>query len=88
MPQFAIPSATGLMVFARREDLITALLSGLSNQDEGIREEAVKHVLLVYGQTKGMTLAEAHAEVMSLPAESIKILTSAMLRLAHEYNWE
>ena len=55
MPQFAIPSATGLMVFARRENLITALLSGLSNQDEGIQEEAVKHVLLVYGQTKGMT---------------------------------
>ena len=54
MPQFAIPSATGLMVFARRENLITALLSGLSNQDEGIQEEAVKHVLhggkvLLYG---------------------------------------
>ena len=88
MPQFAIPSATGLMVFARRENLITALLSGLSNQDEGIQEEAVKHVLLIYGQTKGMTLAQAHEELLKLPVPAIRALTQAMIKLANEYNWE
>ena len=86
--QLLVPSATGLMVFARRENLITNLLSALSNQDEGIREEGVKHVIMAYGQSKGLTLELAHKEILKVPASAITALTAAALKLANEYNWE
>ena len=82
------PSATGLMVFARRDNLITTLLSGLSSQDQGIQQEAVKHVLLAYKQSKGLDLTAAYQEIMAMPADVLPRLTSSMVKLANEYNWE
>jgi hypothetical protein len=76
------------MVFARRENLITNLLSGLSHQDPGIQVEAVKHVLLAYLQTKGQDLAQAQEDVLAMTADALTNLTASMVKLANEYNWE
>lgn len=84
-----IPPATGLMVWARREDQISHLLAGLSNQDAGIREQAVRSLLLTYFQKQNrLPLQEASDRLEALPAEGITRLTQALLRLANDYQWE
>lgn len=90
MPQTPthLPTATGLMVFARREGSIGHLLSGLSNADSGIRVEAVKSVLLDYFQGTGKDLSRAAEILNRVPEMQINHLTDQMVRLADEYNWQ
>lgn len=81
--------ATGLMVWARREDQISHLLAGLSNQDAGVREQAVRSILMTYFQRQNhLSLQDASDRLESLPSEGITRLTQALLRLANDYQWE
>ena len=82
-----VPPATGLMIFARREGQIDLLLSGLSNQDEGIRTQTVKTVLLAYFQ-KTMDVSKASETLNGLHNIAVRKLTDAMVKLANEYNWQ
>ena len=82
-----IPSATGLMVFARRENQIDLLLSGLSNQDEGIRVQTVKTILLAYYQ-QTMDINKASEVVNGVHNLAMRKLTESMVKLAESYNWQ
>lgn len=87
MPSNNLPSATGLMIFARREGQIDLLLGGLSNLDEGIRIQTVRTVLLAYYQ-KAMDLGKASAKLDQTPSFTMQTLTRQMVDLAERYNWQ
>lgn len=87
MPSYSLPSATGLMIFARREGQIDLLLGGLSNLDEGIRIQTVRTVLLAYYQ-KAMDLGKASAKLEQTPPLAMQTLTRQMVDLAERYNWQ
>lgn len=76
------------MVYARRENLIGGLLSGLSHDDEGLRMAAVKTVLIAYSQAAGKDLHGAATYVNSLQEDELRRLTDQLVTLANRYNWE
>ena len=86
-PLTQIPPATGLMVFARRSNQIDLLLSGLSNQDEGIRVQTVKTILRAYYQQK-RDITKASETVNNLHNLAVRKLTESMVNLAETYNWQ
>lgn len=83
-----LPPAQGLLVYARRENLIGGLLSGLSHEDEGLRQAAVKPVLLAYLQSAGKDLHAASTAIADLDPTKLKTLTDQLVVLANKYNWE
>ena len=87
MPSYSLPSATGLMIFARREGQIDLLLGGLSNLDDGIRAQTVRTVLLAYYQ-KAMDLGKASKKIDEVPDVTLQTLTRQMVDLAERYNWQ
>ena len=84
-----LPSAQGLMVYARREGLISGLLSGLSHEDSGLQQAAVRTVLIAYLQHSGAKdLTGAASYVNELNPETLSTLTRNLVTLANRYNWE
>ena len=83
-----IPSAQGLMVYARREGLISGLLSGLSHEDQGLREASVRPVLLAYLQAAGKDLHAASSYLAKLDPAAFTKLTDQLAALANKYHWE
>ena len=76
------------MVYARRENLIGALLSGLSHEDSGLQQAAVKPVLLAYLQAAGKDLQAASTFIADLDPSELGRLTTQLVALANKYNWE
>ena len=83
-----IPSAQGLMVYARREGLISGLLSGLSHEDQGLREASVRPVLLSYLQAAGKDLHAASSYLAKLDPTALTKFTDQLVTLANKYHWE
>ena len=84
----SLPSAQGLMVFARRENLIGGLLSGLSHEDDGLRTASIRPVLMAYLQSTGKDLTGAANFVNDLDEATLRGLTDQLVALADQYHWE
>jgi hypothetical protein len=77
------------MIWARREGLISHVLAGLSNVEQGVQEQAVRSLLLTYYQRHNRQgLMDASEAMNGLDAHDITQLTQSMLALANDYNWE
>ena len=85
----SLPPATGLMVWARREDQLSHLLAGLSNQEAGVREQATRSLLLTYFQRHNkLPLQEASDQLDGCGDSAITNLTQSLMQLANDYHWE
>ena len=82
------PSATGLMVWARRNGQLDILLAGLSHTDAEVRAACIRQILVHYYQGAGMALLEADAEAKKQHAHTINHLVSRLIDLANQYHWK
>lgn len=77
------------MVWARRENQISHLLAGLSNQEPGVRDQATRTLLLAYFQQHNkLPLQEASDQLDACDGAAISSLTESLLKLANAYQWE